>query len=310
MIFVPMQFTALDEENARKYSAAKISIIPFLKKQVIGPFEDALKIYSGCSNKKIPKSVEEIGLECSDVPGGKFMIKTIPKIKKPSYKDIYEEMQRFFWKGYNPVNVEKFLHDIREFKESITEKSVNQEISPKHEDLNEKLDKIDVSIVQNSEDIMIPAKGLMYLRAARLCDNLSQYVSDFDDALRKSAGVDENLKEKRVIEKQIGNILFVFRATPSESIKYGEIYGQLTEELSMIAGEEPKLPKTKAAQEKAIEKHNELKGEVNKNYKIILLGKDKKPHIELINMVERFEKIRDKYTEPSISESTSFYAIA
>lgn len=311
MKFEPVEFKGLNEEGAKNYYRVKIDIAPFVKKQVIVPFEDALKEYTGYNGKKIPESVEETELKCPDIPNGKFVIKTIPKIKKPSYKDVYEEIRRFFWKGYSPVDVGKFLDDITGFKESITEKSINQEINPKHEELDERLNGAEISIISEpKKDIMIPAKGLMYLRAAKLHENFAKYISDFDASLRESAGVDKNLEEKRIIEKQIGNTLFIFRATPSESTEYGEIYKQFISELSAIAGKKPELPKTKAAQEKAIERYKELRQEAEKYYAIIILGKDKKPHIELKNMVERLDKLKDKYTKPSISESVNFYAIS
>lgn len=311
MIFETMDFGGLNEEGARNYYRAKIDVIPFLNKQIISPFEDALKEFTEYNDKSIPKDVMKTILTCKDIPGGKFVITTTPTTKRPSDKDVYDEMMRFFWKGYNPVDVCKFLNDIRNFRESILDKGVKQEITPKHEELDEKLKNVDVSIIGNPEkDILIPAKGLMYLRTCKLYDNLSQYVSAFDSSLKESTGITKELKERKVESKQIGNTLFIIRATPSESVKYKSLYDHFIGELSVIAGEKPELPKTKAAQEKAIERYKEMEKNIEKNYAVVVMGKEKKPHIELKNMVDRFEKLRKEYTKDIIRDAINFYAIA
>ncbi len=312
MIFEKIKFNGLTPEGARKYYRAKIDLMPFIKEQIINPFEKALKKYTGYNDKKIPNDVVKTEIECSAIPFEKFVITTKPTTKRPGYSAVYGEIENLLYKLSNEplVPIKSFLKDIRDYKESITSRGVEQKISPDYDEFKEELEKVDLSIIEEPKKaILIPASGLMYLRAGKIYSSFAEYVSNFETALKKEAGIGEELEEKVKLNRQIGNTLFVVRATPYETTEYGKIVNGFIEELSILSGERHVLPKTKTAQEKAIEKYNDLKEELEEDYQVIA-GKDNKAYIALEKLVGRFSRLKNRHSDSAVNCTINFYSIA
>ena len=310
LAFESMKFEGLTEKGVKKYSHAKLSTVPFLKNQIIKPFEDALKEYTGYTDTNIPSEVKETEVECSTIPGGRFIITTKPTTKRPGYGNLYTEIQNTFLQhsisGNSLIYIKHFLDKIADFREIILSRGVEQKIAPDYEDIDKGLEKAVVSIIKDpKEAIHIPAKGLMYLEAGIICANNSEYISDFEKALKEEAGISKELKEIRLVEKQIGDALFVMRGTPYESMQYGQICNTFIEELGVLCGEKPELPKTEKAKAKALAAYEEMNKKVSEIYP--LAKKDGRLSVPLENLVKRFEDLKKEFTKDDVDISVNFY---
>ncbi|MFH1972932.1 MAG: hypothetical protein ABIJ18_05655 [archaeon] len=247
----PEEVDGFDAENGRRYMGSVQGALPFLKKEVISPFGEALKNYPGTETPD--------GLCVSRVflgEGLEFLIERQPKKKKKSVKEIYFGFLEFLGLLREQYNAGTRRDGVVTFDANAYVEL--NELFAKYDLLNQEQDSDEVkrTVIEPKVDVpntlVIPLRDYgeltaetaqVYLMAVALSKYIEANVKKpFEDELKVRTGYDnDNIpSETQLSWFQLEELLFRVQTVPAEATKYPQIMKTLfnaTKNLVKTTGE-------------------------------------------------------------------------
>jgi len=307
----PEAFTGLNKESAECYFKALQGGMAFLQNEVIKPFEAALKESTGFDNDNRPDAETETQ---KDLDGIMFTVTSKPTNKRPSYSEVFENLQRDltvieaeYAKGDKKkgvltiedqayISVDFLLEKIDGLQGEVKAAIVEQTIEVDGEvDLPAK-----VAVPIRDYGSLEAGTGRMYVMAKNLVKEISdETVKPFEAALKEASGYSkENMPEgtERTYQ-QIDDCLFKVMSVPKSTISYGQIINGL------VKGKSAKGNVTKTTGDliKIQEDVDSPAYEVR--------TRDGQKYVSMESLKNRVNELTSENTKPSLTQTMSFYLV-
>ncbi len=245
---VPQHYVELDEQGARNYYRAR-QRKAFLEREVVKPFEEALREYTGFSDKKIPREATEVGLDLGET---RFSMKCTPTAKRPSYETVLADLRNYLENAREPFNLGTLWAAWKPKGKNglyIPLSAVEKRVESKQEEVESQGVKIEIvteavpeNVLGDAQALPVPLNGAsreltesnarVYLGAKELLDLYKAIVSDFESALIGLTGYSNSKIPEETTNhwESLGEHLFRIPTIPYASTCYAKVMGGLTKE--------------------------------------------------------------------------------
>jgi len=245
---VPQHYVELDEQGARNYYRAR-QRKAFLEREVIKPFEDALREHTGYSDENIPGEQTEVGLDLGEI---RFSMKCTPATKRPSYETVLSDLRNYLENAREPFNLATAWSIWRPKGKNglyIPLHAAECRVESKQNEVESRGVKIEIVTEAAPESVLGDAQALpvplnrankeltagnarVYLGAQELLDLYKSIVSEFENALIGLTGYsNSNMPEETTNHwESLGEHLFRIPTIPYASTCYAKVMSGLTKE--------------------------------------------------------------------------------
>jgi len=235
----PGAFSGFNEESAINYFRALQRGQPFLKKEVVDPFEKALKGSSGWSKDNLPTAKDEQEISLGDYV---FQVVTETRRKKPSNKLVYESFRDFvgflreqYDKDIRREGIVTFDSEPYVLMGNLFEKYDSLRAGQDEKELKQSLK---VPLVESPHNLVVPLVDYsvlnvqnvgVYVPGKALFGYMKKETGKFDQELKSRTGFDkQNIPEKTELNWfQLGNVLFRVQTVPGDVVKQTKILNAL-----------------------------------------------------------------------------------
>lgn len=235
----------INEDSIRLYSRNIVSVLPFLKKEVIEPITEEIKNRTGYSDENIPKEEIQVPIE---VGKEKMIVKVTPTTKRPGYEDVYsricgylDDLEKAYKdsreqegmkkiEGVPYIDLPLLINVLYEYRKRIIDRGVKQEL------LNSKIEsRIKYLAIPVGLDFSkLPHGSLEMLQSANKFhdDEKRNVVERLESLIFEKTGFwEENIpKERNDYWNSYGRYYVHAISSPKETIAYGNIVNTLVGE--------------------------------------------------------------------------------
>ena len=245
---VPEHYVQLDEQGAQNYYRAR-QRKALLEREVINPFENALRDYTGFSDENPPKEATEVGCDLGDA---RFVMKCIPTKKRPSYEAVFSDLRTYLENARESFNMAALWVAWRPKGKKglyIPLHAVERKIEGKQNEVESEGVKIEIATEGAPESVLGDAKALpvplngsatvlnegnarLYLGAKELAELYKTIISGFENALVGLTGYGSKHVPEETMHhwESLGGHLFHVPSIPYPSTSYGKVMSRLTNE--------------------------------------------------------------------------------
>ena len=245
---VPQHYVQLDEQGARNYYMAR-QRKAFLEREVIKPFEAALREHTGYSDENIPREATEVGLDLGEI---RFSMKCTPTTKRPSYEMVLSDLRNYLENAREPFSLAAAWSIWKPKGKNglyIPLHAAESRVESKQNEVESRGVKIEIvtetapeSVLGDAQALPVPLNGAsgkltagnarVYLGAQELLDLYKSIVSDFENALIGLTGYsNSNVPEETANHwESLGEHLFRIPTIPYASTCYAKVMGDLIKE--------------------------------------------------------------------------------
>lgn len=295
-------YSGLDEKGAENYYKA-MHRRSFVKKEVIKPFEDELRAYTGLSDENIPNSENTVSCRLGDV---EFSMVCTPTEKRPSYKDVFLNLRTYLDEiktGYQDGIRRKGVITIKE-EPYVSLLNVISRIAEKQEEVKRKgvkisIERTKIPELEKSSILAVPLGSMdltekgarLYLKADMLEKNYKSVIKGFENSLVELTGYsNKNVPEETEhMWESLGGHLFHVKSIPYSSTSYGKIMKNLVRE-----GKTAKTTGDLVLIENRADDHRLEKYSVR--------VRDSVPFVSVNGMFDRMDEIMEKETKLKVRQ--------